>query len=65
MTTLDENYKEELIQQAKQDALVDLEELQKKMGELIERIFHFAFEEGYKAGYAEKELHIQEAEEAS
>ena len=50
-----EELKEELITLAKKDALQDICELQKSMAELLDRIFHFAFEAGYERGYSDSE----------
>jgi len=48
-------YKEELIKQAKQDALQDITDLTTSITEMLDRIFHFAFEAGYEKGHENSE----------
>ena len=52
MKTVNEEM-EELIKQAKQDSLNDIAELAKSMEELMNRIFHFAYEAGYERGFSD------------
>jgi vacuolar-type H+-ATPase subunit H len=49
--TITEEEKEQFIKQAKQNALTDVESLEKSMAELTDRIFHFAYEAGYQQGF--------------